>query len=579
MPVDGLFTNSGYVRGMSTIAEQLPGAAAGASLLRTRRLISALVIGCILFQAFLVFAQPINWDEFRFLSDVHLLARGELEAAVQTFHAHLFRWLLWLPGHETDQVIAARLVMLALECGTAALIYRCARRFASPVAALLAVLCYLSTNEVMRHGASFRFDPPSTFLLMAALTLLTTARLRIRVTAAVGVLVALAALITIKSVFFLPTLACVSWWRLGEAVDRRGTFLNLIAGACAGACALALFYAFHVAHIAPSALESSQGIVSHSVDKTLGHARILPQGVWWLRSLLESPINWLLFLGGCGVAVRAMISARGNGRTRALALASFALPMLTLFFYRNAFPYYFAFILAPASVLAAKAAEQIGSNGRAAFIAVALFVCGAVHGVKAIVPEVSAQQRVTLDAIHLIFPEPVAYIDGYSMVGAFPKRGFFMSTWGTEVYRDADRPIMRDLLSRERPAFVLANNPMLDTALSGSGSDRRLLPEDAATLRANFVPHWGAIWVAGKRLVATEAGAQIELLVRGRYTLEAAVPVLLDGIRVAPGAVVELGGLHHVRSEAGAVTVTLRWGDRLERPREAPPQGPLFAPF
>ncbi len=44
-------------------------------------------------EAFLLFVQPINWDEFRFLSDVHLLARGELTESLQTFHPQIFWWL------------------------------------------------------------------------------------------------------------------------------------------------------------------------------------------------------------------------------------------------------------------------------------------------------------------------------------------------------------------------------------------------------------------------------------------------------------------------------------------------------
>lgn len=544
---------------------------------RTTQLLGTLTVALFGLQATLAFLQPINWDEFRFLSDIHLLARGELEAAVLTFHAHFFRWLLWLPGNEVDQVIAGRVAMLALEAGTAAMIYRCARRFTSADAALLAVLCYLSTDYVIRHGASFRFDPPSIFLLMAALTLLSTARLRLAVTAAVGALVALAAMITIKAVFLLPTLAAVAWWRLTQAADRRSAMLSLVGGAAAGAAALLFLYAFHLAHIAPAALDSSQAFVSSSMSKTLGHARILPQGIWLLRSLLESPVNWLLILGGAGLAIRACF-ASASARTEVIAIAAFGLPLLTLLFYRNAFPYYYAFMLAPASLLAAIAAEQIRGRSRIVLIALALVVCGAVHGLRAVTP-VLAAQRTTLDAVHAMFPEPVSYIDGYSMTGAHRKRGIFMSTWGTEVYREAGRPIMRDLLLGERPAFVLINSPILHTALTGQGADYRLLPNDARTLRASFIPHWGPVWVAGKQLIATANSGRFELLVAGRYTVEADAPVRLDGALRLPGSVVTLAVGWHRLSADGETPVTLRWGAGLARPATPPPNGALFSDF
>jgi hypothetical protein len=56
----------------------------------------------------------INWDEFRFLSRIYELDRGELGSAFQTFHVELFRWLLGTPGNEADQVIAGRTFAFAL---------------------------------------------------------------------------------------------------------------------------------------------------------------------------------------------------------------------------------------------------------------------------------------------------------------------------------------------------------------------------------------------------------------------------------------------------------------------------------
>lgn len=546
---------------------------------RTRQQLGTMIAACFTLQVVLVFLQPINWDEFRFLSDVHLLRRGQLVTTVQTFHAHFFPWLVVFGG-EIEQITAARCVMLVLEAAITWMIYRCARRFVSAEAALLGALCYISTAFVMRNGASFRFDPPSTFLMMGAITILTTRRIGLAATACVGALTALAAMITIKSVFFVPTLAFIAWWRVNDAPNPARTAWQFAFGLLTGGIVLLLLYSFHSANVPAATLGLSEDVVSSSVRKTLGHARLFPQDATLVRSLLESPLNWLMMLGGALAAAAAAFRARDSvKRYEALALAAFALPLLTLVFYRNAFPYYYSFMLAPVAVLAALAAASPPARTRIALIGFVLSFTGAFHGVAAISP-VKITQRATVEAVHAIFPQPVAYIDRCSMIATFPKQGFFMSSWGTEVYRDAGKPIMRETLLRARPAFLLANGPGLANALAGIDDGAGLLPEDAAILRDNFIAHWGAIWVAGKRLSVEPEGRPFEMLIAGRYTVESEAAVLIDGARRDPGEVVTLAaGRHVARAFSGGTTVTLRWGDHLKRPSAPAPKGLLFADF
>jgi hypothetical protein len=546
--------------------------------LSTRRVLLATVCGCFLVQAILVFNQSVNWDEFRFLSDVHLLARGELAASVQTFHAHFFQWLLLLPGHEIDRIVAARLVMLLLEAGTAAMLYRCARRFSGPEASLGAVLCYLTFAYVARHGASFRFDPPSTFLLMTATALLTAGKLRLATTAAVGALVAVAALITIKAVFYVPTLLVIALWRISEASDRASAIRQAAIGALIGAAVLGLLFLYHHSHLAAELPGGAQDIVAGSVDKTIGQSRLLPQAPTLLRSLVESPVNWLILASALSLAVREAIRARPSARLAALALLSFALPLGTLLFYRNAFPYYFVFMLAPVAVVTAPLLEKVARRLRPDMLGLALFAGSLLHVPLGASPTLAAQ-RTTLDAVHAIFPRGADYVDRCSMVASARKHGFFMSTWGMEVYRDAGRPIMRDLLIRHRPAFVLVNSPILEWALAGIGDDKRMLPEDSADLRRNFIPHWGPIWVAGKRVRIAGRAARFEMLIAGRYTVEAARPLRIDGVERSPGSVFMIAaGDHAVEGEEGEI-FTLRWGDHLPRPKLRPPASTLFDPL
>ena len=87
----------------------------------------------------LAFRINVNWDEFYFLSLVHDHARGTLATALQTFHVHLFSWLLAIGG-EIAQIIAARVVMAFLATGSAFMVYGIARRYAPRPGALFAML-------------------------------------------------------------------------------------------------------------------------------------------------------------------------------------------------------------------------------------------------------------------------------------------------------------------------------------------------------------------------------------------------------------------------------------------------------
>jgi hypothetical protein len=109
-----------------------------------------------------------------------------------------------------------------------------------------------------------------------------------------------------------------------------------------------------------------------------------------------------------------------------------------------------------------------------------------------------------------------------------------------------------------------------------------LFKEDIATLKANYIRHWGAIYVAGKTFVSSIAGPaqNFEILIEGSYTVESAEPVILDGKEVQPDDVINLAsGLHRLRMREASPDVTLRWGDHLYRPLEITPGGPLFTGF
>jgi hypothetical protein len=126
--------------------------------------------------------------------------------------------------------------------------------------------------------------------------------------------------------------------------------------------------------------------------------------------------------------------------------------------------------------------------------------------------------------------------------------------------------------------LLIVNGPALEHAtgtISNLPERYRLYPQDEAVLRENYVPHWGRIWVAGKRVVVTPAGSLISIMVPGIYTVEGA-PVQIDGYEVNAGSTVTLHrGVHNLRSPTLRV-VTLRWGDHLYKPAKPPSAERLY---
>jgi len=282
----------------------------------------------------------------------------------------------------------------------------------------------------------------------------------------------------------------------------------------------------------------------------------------------------------------------------------FAIPLVALTFYRNAFPYFYVTVIPPASLLTGAMVarlEQIlrprSAGPGAGVMAAVLAAVTAVATLAMAFPlcwaawrffdanrrdEVQGIQGVVLDAVHQIFPEPVPYIDRCGMVASFPKVGLFMSTWTLEDYRQRGTPVMADVLAREQPRFVLANVPSLDLGqpvLDVDDGVYALLPADAALLRDNFVPHWGPVQVAGKRITLDDEHPSVtsSWAIGGRYVVETATPVRIDGVTRAAGDVVDLEpGPHTIAAVEGTPVGTV--GTVVLRTAEARPPPDVVAP-
>lgn len=550
---------------------------------------AGLVAALLAVKLHLIFLQNVNWDEFLFLAKVYAALRGELTSALQTGYVHAFTWLPQAASSEIDQVIAARGVMFVLQVITCGFIYTVGRKlFQSGEAAMVGLLVYLSFSYTVDHGTSFRADPIAACLLMGALWLLVRDRTGWPEVVAAGALLALAGMVTIKAFFYVPTLALAALCLRGDGLDRR-RWAEL---ALLGITTLAVFLALYAAHrntLSPVGISAATDMVSKSTDKLIVFGKLFPSRLYIDTTLQRDPLAWLLLLTGIAAAIGVALSR--PTRRRGIGLVGLGLPLATLVFYRNAFPYYYVFMLAAPSVLAAgliiAVRRRLGGDRqkmfRGAYLTlIVMLIGGMVWEYLHDKIDRTIAQRQIVETVHRMFAEPVPYIDRCSMIASFPKAGFFMSTWGIENYREAGRPIMRDLLVEQKPVFLIANVLALMLNYPQHTNRHALMAEDLAVLRDNFIHHWGAIWVLGKKFELAAAGVEhrFEILVPGTYTVEGKTVMMIDGVERAPGDSIDLAsGFHTALARIAPATVTLRWGSDLYRPADKPVADPIFVSF
>jgi hypothetical protein len=532
------------------------------------RLLVTAILGGLLAKFILILRINVNWDEFLFLEMVHQYVQGGQVGRFQTFHVHLFSWLPRLGWDEVDQVLAARFVMQSLAVGSAYLTYAIARRFVTRGGALFAVLAYLSVNAVIEHSASFRVDPIVAFLSLAALYVILCKPGGLMGAALAGAAMGLAVLVTIKSAFYLVVIAGVFWCiapTLSERA-RHGFVFAVTFLAVAGA-----LYLFHASTLAPQVSAEAGTFLRITATKVFFDG-VFPRAFDLIWLVIPNPLFWVMLVEGAVIAWALVRKPAGRAGWQAFLPLVLALPVLTPVLYRNAFPYFFPFILAPAAILVGLSFEK--HRRAASKLGVALVIIQWVilaFGSLAKLPDRVGLQRQTIAEVRGIFPDPVPYIEGFGVLAGYPRSGFFMSSWGVDIYRQAGQPIFADLVAKDQPPFVLADSPSLYGALAPGievNQDRALLPEDVHFLQENYVRHWGMLFVAGKHLQSSDRA--IRIAVAGEYRLEATAPAMIDGSKVEPNGVVALTAGDHAIELSGAGEATLRWAAASRVPALAP---------
>lgn len=306
-------------------------------------------------------------------------------------------------------------------------------------------------------------------------------------------------------------------------------------------------------------------------------------------TLRLDPVAWFFLTAGGVVLLAGTLKPTAQARQAAALQFLASAPVLSILVYRNAWPYYIAGVLVTSlSWIATVPGRLLRARPRLGRAAVLLGMLGTClySGLQSyswylgMSPRLLGEQRRLIAAAKSLFPQPVPYIDRCGMVASFPKVNSFITTLTVRRYRAAGVPRFDEILRTTQPPLLLANVNALDLNREWRSGVHALLREDFAVLGANFIQHWGPIWVAGKELsLEAERDLPFDILIAGTYTLEAEQQVLIDGRAVPPGQTLELTqGAHAARASQPGVA-RLRYGDHLQLPPGKPPSRVLFEDF
>src|SRR5688572_11959318 len=391
---------------------------------RAERVMLAAILFAVVTRFVLIARININWDEFYFLEFVHQYARGELAGRFQTFHVYFFSWLPALGWEVPDQMIAGRFVMALLATASAFLIYGIARRFMTRCGALFALLAYLSVSAVIEHGSSFRVDPIVTFLSLLALCAILHRPTGMPGAVLAGAAMALAMLVTVKSAFYLVVIAGV-FWCLGHDLRTRAKLAAPFAASFV-LSAVALF-AFHDAILPPQEAAGATAFLRNSASKVFFDS-VFPRAFDLIWMLIPNPLFWLMLAQGVAIAWSVARKPENRSGWQAYLPLVLALPILTPILYRNAFAYFYPFILAPAAVLVGLAFDRQRQGAAkpdgvpSAKLAAVLVLVQCVillFGSVAKLGDGMRMQRQTIAAVQWIVPSPVPYYAGFGVLGVY----------------------------------------------------------------------------------------------------------------------------------------------------------------
>ena len=532
-----------------------------------------------------VLHRRIDGDEFFFLTNIHRAANNEPLGVLQTAHTHLFGWLAQIDADEITKAEVGRFIWLAFWPISLALLYRLGTRLLDPLGAMAAVAFFALFSFSVAAAAEFRIDGILLpVLLSIALLLLDPATPRV---AAAGGLSAVAVALSIKASLWAP--AFIGVLAIGLK-DQRSKLKPLLAGASAATVTFGIVMFIHYLLIVENGTRApnvSPRILSSTASRMMLEEGLFPKLYYLLVSIVQNPVTWMFLVIGLYLTLAGL---RGQPTRKAsLLLLALSLPILSVAFYANAFPYAYLILFPTACLLAGRGFSSIIGDGRGlrGFVGLVCLIAAAIPMAKFIWDnriDGQVHQKQILSVVHDLFEEPVPYIDGVGMVASFPRSIFPMSAWGFKGYKERGAPALREYIETRHPPLLVVNTPALDIWDSASADQTdslmSLLPEDREAVRATYAHYWSHIYLAGRQWRDADAGEEFrfEIIIPGEYTLFAQHPVIIDGQTYEPGSRVSLqAGRHQVRAILAERDIRLLWGRATEIPSQQPSPIPLFS--
>ncbi|PWI34651.1 hypothetical protein DI392_05995 [Vibrio albus] len=548
-----------------------------------------LLLFSIFCKIFTAVRYEINWDEFYYLSFIYKFIVGDSINSFQTFHVHFFSWLRLVSKNEVEQIVFARILMVLLQVVTGYFIFKICRYQFSISASVFAVLAYFSFSYVIRTGASFRADPIATCCLVITLYYILSVRMTIIHSILSGIITAFSFAFTLKSAIYLPTFILIMAINLVYSQERRIDLYRYFFYFLSTSLAFLLFYLYHFTSIGTTDFFKDTGSMVNGADKTFNHNLLFPRKSYLLFSFVMDIGYWLVLLYGIKYLVLSLMKERTNNKEYSLKFIALLILLLSLVFYRNSYPYFYSFMLAPVSVLFAMSWDVFHSQGtnieRKIFSTVVMLfflLSAAYNGVITPFKRSLDYQHRLIEVVHTVFPSPVSYLDRCSMISSYPQKGFFMSTWGMENYLKRNKAVIKHAVENKEPVFMVLNSPYLNVMSSDGGEANWMLREDVQALKNNYIQHWNELYVAGKQIILTEKDPKMvfKINISGKYTLESDSGVFVDGELIYPLETINLSkGTHSMALSNQSGEFILRWGESLYRPVEINREEPVFTGF
>jgi hypothetical protein len=523
-----------------------------------------------------VFRQSIGGDEHIFLTGIHRAANGEPVGFLQKSYVHLFAWLPLVGHNEIFQITLGRLINAALWVGSLALLYRLGRRLLEPLGALAAVVLFALFSYSVLHAADFRIDGLLLpVLLSTALLLLNPTIGRV---AAAGALSGLAVALSIKAVLWAPAFIGMLAVGLWHSQDR---LRPILAGALAGTVTCAGIMLIHARLISLdlAAIPATVGQGSSVAGRYMLLNGFVPQWESLRRAVFENPGTWTFIAIGLYFAIAGLRQPRSHRSS--LIMLLLALPILSVTFYTNAFPYAYLVLIPTACLLGGHAISRFtASRGRIRGILVlgCLGIAAMPMTKFAWEYRIDGQehQNQIVTEVHRLFPEPVPYIDMSGLVASFPRSTVSITWFVLDSYRRAGVPVMTNYIHSDAPPLLIVNSDVLQVwdREQLESLPLRLLPQDEETIRATYAHYWDQIWLAGRqwRDLAAGESRSFEIVVPGDHTLIASDSVIVDGETYQPWTTIRLDeGPHELQTTSAESDLRILWGTRLKPLEDLPP--------